>query len=113
MVILLLQVVGGVFGLIGLVCFVLVVVKMFQNGQTGLGIASIVLLPCCGIGYLLALIMGWVKSSEWNIKTLMLVWTGAFLVNFVLSGMAAAMGGIGTHSSTMFQTVGQSINTRP
>jgi hypothetical protein len=112
-VILLLHGISGIFGLVGLVCFVLVVVKMFQNNQTGLGIASIVLLPCCGIGYLLALVMGWVKSGEWNIGNVMLIWTGAFLVSFVTGGIAGAMGGLGTHSSTTFQTVGQSVQFRP
>jgi hypothetical protein len=48
---LLLQVVGGITSL---VCFVMVLVKMFQNGKTGLGIACIVLVFCCGIGGLIA-----------------------------------------------------------
>ena len=110
---LLLHGISGITGLIGLVCFVIVVVKMFQAGQTGLGIASVVLLPCCLIGYFLAFIMGWVKSGEWNIKTLMLIWTVVLLVNLVAGGIAGTIGGFGTHSSTMFHTAGQSINTRP
>jgi hypothetical protein len=69
------QVIGGVGGLICLVCHILVIVKMFQHNQTGLGIASIILTFCCGLGGLLTFIYGWVKSTPWNIKNLMLVFT--------------------------------------
>ena len=79
-----LGIVSNIIGLVGLVCFVLVVVKMFQNNQTGLGIACIVGLCVCGIGGLVAFIMGWVKSGEWNLKTVMLVWTGVILLNMGL-----------------------------
>ena len=64
-----------------LVCFVLVVIQMFQRGQTGLAIACIVLLFCCGIGKLVAFIYGWVKAAEWRITNVMTIWT----VFFVLS----------------------------
>ena len=64
----------SVLGLASFVCFILVVVKMFQNDQTGLGIVTLIT-SLCGIGTLIAFIYGWIKSSEWNIKTLMLVWT--------------------------------------
>jgi hypothetical protein len=74
----LLQVVGGITSL---VCFILVVVKIFQHQQTGLGIACIVLVFCCGIGGLIAYIYGWMKSGEWNLRNIMLIWTVAILLN--------------------------------
>jgi hypothetical protein len=37
-------------GLASLVCFILVLIKMFQNGQTTLGVVCIVLVLCVGIG---------------------------------------------------------------
>ena len=81
----LIQIVSLVLSLVSLACFVMVVVKMFQNGQTGLGIACIVLVLCAGIGALIAFIYGWIKSGEWNIKNLMLIWTACIVVNIILT----------------------------
>src|SRR5207244_2318083 len=53
----------GVAGIASLVCFVMVLIQMFQHGQTGLGIACIVLI-FCGVGGLIAFIYGWMKSTE-------------------------------------------------
>jgi hypothetical protein len=53
-------------GLGSLVCFILVLVQMFQRGQTTLGIVCIVLV-FCGIGGLIAFIYGWMKHREWGI----------------------------------------------
>jgi hypothetical protein len=74
-----------ILGLVALVCNILVIVKMFQKGQTGLGIATAVL-SFCGIGYLISLIYGWMNASAWDIKKTMLVYTLAF----VLQALAAA-----------------------
>jgi hypothetical protein len=75
-----------VSGVGSLVCFVLVLVKMFQHNHTGLGIACILLLFFCGIGGLIAFIYGWVKAGEWGITNLMTIWTVFFALNF-LSGI--------------------------
>ena len=69
--------IGGILGLVAFVCFVMIVIKMFQNNQTALGIISILTIFCAGIGYLVALIFGWTKSKEWNIKGLMAAYTGS------------------------------------
>jgi|GEM_PF-1330791 len=74
-------------GLASLVCFVLVLIQMFQRGQTGLGIACIVLLFVCGIGGLIAFIYGWVKAREWNIQNIMIAWTVCVLIQLVLIPM--------------------------
>jgi hypothetical protein len=68
-------------GLISLVCYILVLIQMFQHGRTGLAIACIVLLCVCGIGGLIAFIFGWVKSGEWGIKNIMLAWTVGVILN--------------------------------
>jgi hypothetical protein len=64
------------------VCFILVVIAMFKNNQTGLGIVCLVGL-LCGIGGLIAFIYGWIKSGEWNLKTVMLVWTAAIVIGLI------------------------------
>jgi hypothetical protein len=74
---------SGVAGIASLVCFIMVIMAMFQHNQTGLGVACIVLIFCIGIGGLIAFIYGWVKSSEWNLKNIMLIWTAAFAVGIV------------------------------
>jgi hypothetical protein len=85
-----LTIVGGISGLISLVCFVLVVIKIFQSGQTGLGIACILLLFCCGIGGLVAFIVGWMNAERWNIKNVMIIWTICFVVNIITGIMNPA-----------------------
>jgi hypothetical protein len=69
-------------GLVQLICLILVLVKMFQHGQTGLGIACI-LLSCCGIGVLITFIYGWVKSREWGITNIMVIWSVAWIIGIV------------------------------
>lgn len=81
----LIQIISLLLSLLSLGCFIMVVVKMFQHGQTGLGIACIVLVICAGIGALIAFVYGWIKSGEWNIKNIMLAWTAAIIVNILLS----------------------------
>jgi hypothetical protein len=68
------------------VCHILVIVKMFQAGQTGLGVVCIILFFCCGIGLLITLIYGWMKATDWNIKQLMIVYTILFVVDLAISG---------------------------
>lgn len=87
----LLGLLGMVAGLVGFVCFILVVVKMFQNGQTALGIVSIVGLFCV-IGYFVAMVYGWMKATEWNIKNIMLIWTGCFVVAIIINIIQIATG---------------------
>jgi hypothetical protein len=66
---------------VSLICFIVVIVQMFQHGATGLGIACIVLILCCGLGPLIAFIFGWIKAREWNMMNLMIVWTIAIGIN--------------------------------
>jgi hypothetical protein len=67
-------IIGGIGSLLMLVCHIIVIVKMFQKGQTGLAIVAIVL-TLCGFGFLLTLIYGWMRSTEWNIKNIMMAYT--------------------------------------
>jgi uncharacterized membrane protein len=76
--------------LANLVLFIWVLVVMFQNGKTGLGIASIITSLCCGIGSLIAFFTGWAKSGEWKIRPLMLIWTLALVAYLALSGYQGA-----------------------
>jgi hypothetical protein len=81
-------VLGVVGGLIFLVCHIMVIIQMFQHGQTGLGIACAVLTLCCGISGLFTFIYGWVKATPWNIKNLMLLFTLGIALQIVGNIMA-------------------------
>jgi hypothetical protein len=56
---------------------------MFQNGSTILGIVCLVT-GCCLIGPTIAFVIGWMRSTQWNIRGLMLIWTVAVIANIVL-----------------------------
>jgi hypothetical protein len=78
---------AAVGGIISFVCYILVLVKMFQNGKTGLAIVCIVLFCVCGLGVLIAFIYGWVKSGEWNIRNIMLAWTVGIVLDIAGSAL--------------------------
>ncbi|MBX9787968.1 MAG: hypothetical protein K2Y37_03555 [Pirellulales bacterium] len=67
------------------VCWILVLIKMFQHGETTWAIASIVLVFCVGIGQIVAFVFGWSKAREWNMQKLMVAWS-VFLAIGVLFG---------------------------
>jgi hypothetical protein len=73
----------GLASLVSFVCFILVLIQMFQRGATGLGIACIVLTFCCGLGGLITFIYGWVKARDWNLTNVMTVWTVAFAIDLL------------------------------
>ncbi len=61
------------------VCYILVMIRMFFNGHFILGILS---LPC--ICPLVAFVYGWIRSGDWNMRGLMMIWTIALIANVVL-----------------------------
>ena len=78
-------------GLVQLVCLVLVIVEMFKRGETAIGIVCAVLSLCTGIGALIAFVYGWIKSSEWGLRKVMLAWSICLAINLLLA-FAAAIG---------------------
>jgi hypothetical protein len=56
--------VNVVAGLGCLVCYILVLIHLFQSEETGLAIVCIVLTFVCGIGALIAFIKGWMTSAR-------------------------------------------------
>lgn len=84
--------VAGVCWLGTLVCWVMVLIKIFKD-NVGLGILGI-------ICQLFAFIYGWVKAAEYGVKKIMLYWTilliGGMVLWFIGVGLAAASGAVGT-----------------
>jgi hypothetical protein len=81
---------AGLSFLVGIgsfVCWIMVVIKAFQNEESPLlGILCIVL---CGLG---AFVIGWIKNTEWRITQLMMIWTGLFVGSIVLQIVLMAVG---------------------
>jgi len=74
------QILAQLVGLGSLVCFVMVVIKLFQQKGVLHGILGIL----CG---LYTLIWGWMNASKLNIKKLMLIWTILIVVGVVLNAL--------------------------
>tara|TARA_B100000530_G_C15701568_1_gene386204 strand:- start:222 stop:482 length:261 start_codon:yes stop_codon:yes gene_type:complete len=57
------------------------IVAMFQQGKTGLGITTIILIFACGIGSFIAFAWGWMSNNV-NIK-IMIAWTLTIIANVI------------------------------
>jgi hypothetical protein len=77
------QILLGIAGLGELVCFILLLVQMFQRRETTMAIVCIVLVFCCGIGGLLCFIYGWIKHRDWRITNIMYVWTACVVLSII------------------------------
>lgn len=74
-----------VVGIGSLVCFIVVLIKLFQNEGALKGILGLI----CS---LYTFIWGWMNADRLNIKQLMMIWTGLILGSIVLNVAASAMG---------------------
>jgi hypothetical protein len=81
---------GIAASIVSLVCWIMVLIKMFPAEGALKGILAII----CG---LYAFIWGWMNAARFNLKTIMLIWTVAILISVVanmMSGGMAAMQGL-------------------
>lgn len=77
---------NGLVGLGILICYIVVLIKLFKNGQSGWGMMSLIGLIFCGIGLIVAFIGGWLHSKEIEAKQVMVIWTILAVLNFILTG---------------------------
>jgi hypothetical protein len=83
---------GGLMGILAmcvglgsLICFIIVLIKLFQNEGALKGILGLI----CG---LYTFIWGWINADKLGIKNIMLIWTLLILVSLVLNfAFGAAM----------------------
>jgi len=73
----------GVAGLGSLVCWVMVLIKMFQNEKPLIGILGVL----CSLW---AFIWGWMNGTKHNLKKIMLIWTGCIVLSLIGNGIAMA-----------------------
>ena len=76
---------GGLMGILALcvglgslICFIIVLIKLFQNEGALKGILGLI----CG---LYTFIWGWMNATKLGIKNIMLIWTLLILVSLVLN----------------------------
>ncbi len=72
-----------IVGLASLVCWIMVLIKMFSAEGALKGILGII----CG---LYAFIWGWMNSSRFNLKSVMIVWSICIVVSIILNAIAAS-----------------------
>ena len=70
-----------ILSLASLVCWIIELIKQFQNGGVVHGIIGIV---TCGIW---TLIWGWMNAGKLNIKNIMMIWTLLIIVCIILNVM--------------------------
>ena len=75
------------FFLGAIVCWIIMLVKIFQSGDTLYGVLGIF----CGV---VAFFYGWSKADDLDAKPVMIAWTGC-IVAYVIALMATAAGGGG------------------
>jgi len=71
--------IGAVAGLGSLICFIIVLIKQFQNAGALHGIIGII---TCGIW---TFIWGWMNSGKLNLRNLMMAWTALWILAVVLN----------------------------
>lgn len=75
-------------GIGSLICFIIVLIKLFQNEGALKGILGII----CG---LYTFVWGWINADKLGIKNIMLIWTLLIIVSIVLNFMfGASMPGV-------------------
>jgi hypothetical protein len=65
-------------GLGSLICFIIVLIKLFQNEGALKGILGLI----CG---LFTFIWGWMNADRLGIKNIMLIWTALILISLILN----------------------------
>jgi hypothetical protein len=80
-----LGILGGIAGLGSLICFIIVLIKQFQEGGVLHGIIGLI---TCGIW---TFIWGWINSGRFNIRNLMMIWTLLWVVAIILNTMSGAL----------------------
>ena len=70
--------------LVSLVCWIMVLIKMFPAEGALKGILAII----CG---LYAFIWGWMNAGRFNLRNIMLIWTVAIIISVIGNMMSGGM----------------------
>ena len=94
---------GGMIGILALIvclgsliCWIMVLIKQFQNAGPIHGIIGII---TCGIW---TLIWGWMNAAKLNIKNIMMIWTVLIILYLILAMMGGGFSySLGTPPTTV------------
>ena len=96
-------VLGMLLSLGCVVCFIIVLIKLFQNEGALKGILGLI----CG---LYTFIWGWMNATKLNIKNIMIIWTILIIIAAVVNAMT---GGFSRGSSACPRLKRSGSNRRP
>jgi len=91
--VLILQIVGAIIGLSTFVCYIIVLIQLFKNGKTTIGIISIPLICCAGIGYIVALVTLMQNAAAWGQQQLAQIFMYLVIALYVMFVINTIMGG--------------------
>ena len=74
-----LSILALVCSIVSFICFIIVLIKQFQQGSVVHGIIGII---TCGIW---TFIWGWMNAGRLNIKNIMMIWTLLIVVSIILN----------------------------
>ena len=86
-----LSILALVCSIVSFICFIIVLIKQFQQGSVVHGIIGII---TCGIW---TFIWGWMNAGRLNIKNIMMIWTLLIVVGIILNVLG---GGFSYHIGT-------------
>jgi len=75
---------AGLAGIGSLICWILVLIKLFPAEGVGLGILGVI----CG---LYTFIWGWQNADRQNIRQIMLIWTVCFVAGIIFNVLKGSM----------------------
>jgi hypothetical protein len=75
-------IISYVAAIVSLICWIMVLIKMFPAEGAVKGILAII----CA---LYAFIWGWMNAAKYNLRNIMIAWTIAIIVSVVMSFMGA------------------------
>ncbi|HVF57691.1 MAG TPA: hypothetical protein VM934_16170 [Pyrinomonadaceae bacterium] len=81
-----LQLLAMVVGLVNIIVFIIVLIKLFQNEGALKGILGLI----CS---LYTFIWGWMNASRLGIRNIMLIWTALIILGIILNVAGGAMMG--------------------
>ncbi|MEA2604808.1 MAG: hypothetical protein QOF89_5800 [Acidobacteriota bacterium] len=77
-------IIGYLAAIVSLICWIMVLIKMFPAEGPLKGILAII----CG---LYAFIWGWINASRFNLRNIMLIWTVAIIVSVAMNFLGAPL----------------------
>ncbi|WDI40679.1 hypothetical protein [Bremerella sp. P1] len=72
-------------GFINVICFIMVLVKMFHHEDVGLAGLTLLLTVCSGVGVFLGFVAGWMNVAKYDAMRLMGFWTAISFAQFMFA----------------------------